>query len=90
MKRLISDKELVGYISGSLSSEETRKLHEKAVKNGESDLLLHLQMVSLSCNEELADELLGEDEFMRDSKVSEDYPWAIAAKQISLGDKSKD
>jgi hypothetical protein len=83
MKTLISDKELVAYISGQLSSEDTRKLHEKAAINGETDLLLHAQLASLACQEELADELLGEDDFMTDKKNSSNYHWTIAAKDIS-------
>ncbi len=89
MKRLISDKELVAYISGQLSSEEIRNLHAKTVRNGESDLLLHAQLASLACQEDLANELLGEDDFMRDCKSNEEYPWVIAAKDIHFGDKEE-
>lgn len=89
MKRLIFDKELVGYISGNLSTEETQIIHKKAVLNGDSDLLLHVQIASLAYQEDLANELLGEDEFMHDSKISLDTPWAVAAKNFPLDNKSK-
>ncbi len=81
MKKLILDNELIGYISGQLSSEDTRILHEKAKMNGETDLLFHAQLASLACNEELANELLGEDEFMKDS--IDDFPFSMAAKQFN-------
>ena len=88
MKRLISDKELVAYISGQLSKEETRILHAKAVENHESDLLLHAQ---LACNEELADELLGEDDFMQED-TKDIHPLSVAAKDLSFAkeEESKD
>lgn len=91
MKRLISDKELVAYISGQLSKEETRILHAKAVENHESDLLLHAQLASLACNEELADELLGEDDFMQEN-TKDIHPLSVAAKDLSFAkeEESKD
>ena len=48
MKKLISDKELIDYISAKLSSEDTRILYERAKINGETDLLYHVQMASLA------------------------------------------
>ena len=89
MKKLISDKELIDYISAKLSSEDTRILYERAKINGETDLLYHVQMASLACHKDLADELLGEDEFLSDSIIVEDYPWPIAAKQIPIDKKNK-
>ncbi len=64
MKTLISDKELLAYASGQCCKEETHKIHQKAINNGESDLLLHVQLATLACQEELADELLGVDDFI--------------------------
>lgn len=90
MKKLISDKELIDYISARLSSKDTRILHERAKINGETDLLYHVQMASLACHKDLADELLGEDDFMSDSIFAEDYPLTIAAKQFPFDKKSKD
>ena len=46
-------------------------------------------MASLECHKDLADELLGEDEFLSDSIIVEDYPWPIAAKQIPIDKKNK-
>ena len=64
MKRLISDEELVAYISGQLNGEETREIYRKAIENGETDMLLHAQLAALACQEDLANELLGEDDFV--------------------------
>ena len=66
MKRLISDKELVAYIDGRLTKEEVCSLKAKALENGETDLLLHVQLAALECDGEIADELLGKDFFMLD------------------------
>ena len=87
MKKLISDKELVGYISGQLSSEEIHILHEKVKMNDETDLLLHSQLAFLACNEELANELLGEDDFMKNS--IDEFPLVIAAKRFNPDNKAK-
>lgn len=85
MKKLISDKELVAYIDGRLSKEEVCNLEAKAVENGETDLLLHVQLAALACSQELADELLGEDLFMQDeAKLS-----AFAAKDFPYGNKKE-
>lgn len=87
MKKLISDRELVGYICDQLSSKEIRMLHEKAKMNGETDLLLHSQLASLACNEELANELLGEDDFMKNS--IDEFPFAMAAKRFNPDNNTK-
>lgn len=86
MKRLISDEELVAYVSGQLNGEETREIYRKAVENGETDILLHTQLAALACQENLANELLGEDDFVY-AEDAEDVPWfnnhyAVAAKSI--------
>lgn len=87
MKKLISDKELVAYIDGRLSKEEVCNLEAKAVENGETDLLLHVQLAALACNQELADELLGEDFFMQDeAKLS---TFALAAKDFPYCNKKE-
>ena len=44
MKRLISDKELVAYIDGQLSKEEVCSLKARALQNGETHLLLNVQL----------------------------------------------
>lgn len=85
MKKLISDKELVAYIDGSLPKEDIRILHSKAVENGDADLLLHLQLATLACDEELTNDLLGEDEFMQDEESLHSTNLAMAAKNIYWG-----
>lgn len=82
MKKLISDKELVAYIDGQLSKEEVCSLKARALENGETDLLLHVQLAALACDEELADELLGKDFFMQDDEHQSTI--AIAAKSFSV------
>lgn len=81
MKKLISDKELVAYISGQLTTEQTRQLHAKAIANGESDLLLHVQLAALECDSQLADELLGKDDFA-DGIGTHQNAMPIAAKDL--------
>lgn len=79
MKKLISDKELIRFTSGQLSQQETKEVYKKSLANGETDMLLHVQLASLELQKELADELLGEDDFMQDSE--DNYrQWQIAAK----------
>lgn len=87
MKKLISDKELVAYIDGRLSKEEVCNLEAKAVENGETDLLLHVQLAALACNQELADELLGKDLFMQEEEKLNTF--AIAAKDFPDGNKKE-
>lgn len=95
MKKLISDKELAKYVSGQLTTEETKALYKKALENGDTDLLLHLELASLEMEEEDTDEessfpLHNEGEWMPliknilDEKGAKDKQadsrWAIAAK----------
>lgn len=82
MKRLISDRELVDYVSGQLSRQDTKILHEKAKANGETDLLLHVQLASLECQKAMANDLLGEDTFMKDEESQDLSQWAVAAKNL--------
>ena len=55
--------------------------------NDETDLLLHSQLAFLACNEELANELLGEDDFMKNS--IDEFPLVIAAKRFNPDNKAK-
>lgn len=97
----ISDIELTKYVSGQLSTEETKALYEKALENGETDLLLHIELASLEMeDEEMEDnsscQLDNEKEWMplieklldeQDAKDKQaDTRWAIAAR-FPLKDK---
>lgn len=66
-----------------MTTEQTRKLHAKAVANGDSDLLLHVQLAALECYSELADELLGEDDFAT-CTYGRQETLPIAAKDIDI------
>lgn len=85
MKTLISDQELLDYISGQLDKEETKELYRKAVLNGESDLLLNVDLANLATQEELADDLLGPDDF----EVEENQTKFVSFPQSSFGIAAK-
>lgn len=63
MKRLITDEELMAYVSAASSREETQALKRKAIDNGETDLLLYATLANYAAHKDLADELLGIDDF---------------------------
>lgn len=71
MKKLIADEELMAYVSSTMTRDEARNLRQKAINNGESDLLLYATLVNYASHRELADELLGEDDFMVDTQTSQ-------------------
>lgn len=64
MKRLISDEELIGYVNGTLSRSENKRIREIAIQNGESDILLNATLANYESQKEYADWLLGEDDFV--------------------------
>lgn len=62
MKRIISDRELLSYVNGRMTTDEMRELHKKAIMNGETDLLLHALLVNYESQKKYAAELLGIDD----------------------------
>lgn len=69
MKRIISDRELLSYVNGRMTTDEMRELHKKAIQNGETDLLLHALLVNYESQKEYAAELLGIDDEESDTIV---------------------
>ena len=63
MKRIISDKELLSYVNGRMTTTDMQTLHKKAIDNHETDLLLHVTLANYESQKEYATELLGEDDF---------------------------
>lgn len=63
MRKIISDRELLAYVNGRMTTAEMRELHKKAIQNGETDLLLHALLVNYESQKEYAAELLGIDDF---------------------------
>lgn len=61
MNILITDRELMAYAEGSLSTEESRALERKAVETGQADLLLSVIIGQAAIEKELCDELWGEE-----------------------------
>lgn len=83
MKRLIADEELMAYVSSTMTREEMQDFKRKVMDSGESDLLLYTTLVNYASHRELADELLGEDDFMTDTPASQTnqgvHPFLMAA-----------
>lgn len=83
MKRLITDEELMAYVSAASSREETRALKKKAIDNGETGLLLYATLTNYAAHKDLADELLGIDEFevenLRKATPFDNFSHCIAA-----------
>lgn len=69
MKRIISDRELLSYVNGRMTTDEMRELHKKAIQNCETDLLLHALLVNYESQKEYAAELLGIDDEESDTIV---------------------
>ena len=63
MKRLISDEELIDYVSGRLNKSENKRIKRMAIENGETDMLLNVTLANYKSQKEYADWLLGEDDF---------------------------
>ena len=63
MKRIISDKELLSYVNGRMTTADIQMLHKKAIDNSETDLLLHVILSNYESQKDYATELLGEDDF---------------------------
>lgn len=61
MNVLITDSELTAYAEGRMSDAEIRALEQKAVRTGQTDLLLSVIIAQHSINKELAKEYWGED-----------------------------
>lgn len=61
MKYLITDYELLDYISGAMSPEDRMKLEEKALRTGQSDLLLHAELADYAATENCYFDGINED-----------------------------
>lgn len=88
MKKLISDKELLEFATCQTSHEGNKELYAKAKLNKETDLLLHLQLATLACQSDLAEDLLGEDEFFLQKPIAWN-PMSMAAKNIEINSDNK-
>lgn len=64
MRRIITDEELVQYVSGSMSPKEERRIEMYAMENGETDMLLSAIIANYESNVEYANYLLGTEEEM--------------------------
>lgn len=83
MKRIISDRELLSYVNGRMTTAEMRELHKKAIQNDETDLLLHALLVNYESQKEYAAELLGIDDF--EDKESETIVKMKPASKVKIG-----
>lgn len=72
MNVLITDSELTAYAEGRLSDAEIRALEQKAIRTGQTDLLLSVIIAQHSIDKELAKEYWGEDplDYLWDSTPS--------------------
>jgi len=61
MNILITDDELTAYAEGRLSDAEIHALEQKAIKTGQTNLLLSLIIAQHSIDKDLAKEYWGED-----------------------------
>lgn len=79
MKRIITDEELVQYVSGSMSPKEERRIEMYAMENGETDMLLSAIIANHESNVEYANYLLGTEEemFLVPSSKNESKPPTI-------------
>jgi len=85
MKHLIKDAELVSYLEGNLTKDEVKSLKKRIEENGELDMLYHLQLSYNEGMKDYANSLLGEDDFMADTKptgIKSTETYRIAADKI--------
>lgn len=76
MKHIIRDEELMDYLDGNLSANETADLKKRLVDNGEKSLLYHLRLAQKAMIEALDTE----EEDSRDSISSQ----AVVAREIPI------
>lgn len=91
MKHLIKDIELMDYLEERLSKTEKAVLKKRLAENGELDVLYHLQLVYEKGCEAMAEQLIGEDDFMASFDRTESLNTLprIAA-DVSFGGKKDD
>lgn len=61
MKYIITDDELLGYVSGAMSPLERKKLEEKALCIGQWNLLLHAELADFAATGHCYADLIGAD-----------------------------
>jgi len=65
MRYLITDKELLDYVSGRMEGLSRKQFERKAIKTGQSDLLLYAQLADYAATGTSTDDIIGEDTFMQ-------------------------
>lgn len=64
MNYLITDKDLLDYVSGNMDTERRKQFERRAVQTGQSDLLLYVQLADYAATGTSTDDIIGEDVFM--------------------------
>ena len=62
MKSKITDKELLEYTNGILSKERKKEIELKAIRNGETNLLLYSMMIDYDINKKQVEDLIEQDD----------------------------
>ena len=89
MKHLITDQELIAYMEGDLSSEAEHQLIEKARENGELGLLARLLLMAEENQQDMANTLLGDDDFINEDEQQGSYQMAAKQKIDTLTPKKE-
>lgn len=64
MTYLITDKDLLDYVSGNMDTERRKQFERRAAQTGQSDLLLYAQLADYAATGASTDDIIGEDTFM--------------------------
>ncbi len=69
MRYLITDTELIDYISGNMDPQIRKRFEAKAVETGQTDLLLYVQLADYASTGTSTDDIIGEDTFLCDDNT---------------------
>lgn len=72
MKYLITDRELLDYVTGKMEGEAKKELERKAVRSKQTDLLLYAQLADYAATGTSTDDIIGEDTFIPDEEIKTD------------------
>lgn len=63
MTHLITDKELLDYVSGNMTPEIRKQFELRALQTGQSDLLLYALLADEAATSSSTDDIIGDDSF---------------------------